>query len=667
MPTQPTKNLDTFPNPHPGRDYIIEIETPEFTCLCPKTGQPDFATLSLEYVPDRLCVELKSLKLYIWSYRHEGHFHEDVTNRILSDLVAVTQPRYMRLRAKFNVRGGLYTTVEVEHRQGDWNRPPPPPADIPREVQTLPARETQSVTPVKASAAPAAAVSKNRNPVPLTQPAAPVTPTPKTRTPVPLAEPDAPAATDRSIGNRFRMLRRSRRSDTPPESEAPPTEEVITEPPPPEPVARQDGIYIGIDFGTTGCRAMAVDVNGIVKAEMTAPIAAPVRNNDQMTQDPTVWWKAMSGCLENLLKEIDPARVQAIAVDGTSGTLLLTDDKGNPVTPAIMYNDQRSVEQAKKIATLASADSGAQGAGSSLSKLLWLHERKLDKRAKHALHQSDWISGRLTGRFGHSDYNNCLKLGFDTDKMAWPKWLNKLELNAALLPEVHAPGELLGTVSAEIAKKFGLPADTQVLAGTTDGVAAFLAAGATEPGHAVTVLGTTLVLKLLSEKPVFSREHGIYSHRLGNYWLAGGASNSGGAVLLQYFKVAQMQEMTPLLDPENFTELDYYPLPDIGERFPVNNPEMMPRLEPLPGNSITFFQGMLEGIARIEAQGYELLHKLGAPEITRVYTAGGGAKNPAWERIRERILQVSMKKARSGHAAYGSALLAAGIVAKTYQ
>jgi 7-cyano-7-deazaguanine reductase len=667
MPTQPTKNLDTFPNPHPGRDYIIEIETPEFTCLCPKTGQPDFATLSLEYVPDRLCVELKSLKLYIWSYRHEGHFHEDVTNRILSDLVAVTQPRYMRLRAKFNVRGGLYTTVEVEHRQGDWNRPPPPPADIPREVQTLPARETQSVTPVKASAAPAAAVSKNRNPVPLTQPAAPVTPTPKTRTPVPLAEPDAPAATDRSIGNRFRMLRRSRRSDTPPESEAPPTEEVITEPPPPEPVARQDGIYIGIDFGTTGCRAMAVDVNGIVKAEMTAPIAAPVRNNDQMTQDPTVWWKAMSGCLENLLKEIDPARVQAIAVDGTSGTLLLTDDKGNPVTPAIMYNDQRSVEQAKKIATLASADSGAQGAGSSLSKLLWLHERKLDKRAKHALHQSDWISGRLTGRFGHSDYNNCLKLGFDTDNMAWPKWLNKLELNAALLPEVHAPGELLGTVSAEIAKKFGLPADTQVLAGTTDGVAAFLAAGATEPGHAVTVLGTTLVLKLLSEKPVFSREHGIYSHRLGNYWLAGGASNSGGAVLLQYFKVAQMQEMTPLLDPENFTELDYYPLPDIGERFPVNNPEMMPRLEPLPGNSITFFQGMLEGIARIEAQGYELLHKLGAPEITRVYTAGGGAKNPAWERIRERILQVSMKKARSGHAAYGSALLAAGIVAKTYQ
>ena len=690
MPTQPSKNLDTFPNPHPGRDYIIEIESPEFTCLCPKTGQPDFATLSLEYVPDRLCVELKSLKLYIWSYRHEGHFHEDVTNRILSDLVAVTHPRYMRLRAKFNVRGGLYTTVEVVHRQSGWNSPPPPPADLPREIQELPAREPPAATPAKTPAAPVATAPKPRNPVPLTElaapvapvskpripvpltePATPVTPAPKPRSPVPLAEPDAPAATERSANNRFRMLRRNRRSDPPPIAEPPPIEAAIEapviEPPPPKPVVRQDGLYIGIDLGTTGCRAIAVDDNGKIKAETSAPIVAPVRNNDQVTQDPTVWWKAVSGCLENLLKEIDPARVRALAVDGTSGTLLLSDDKGNPVTPAIMYCDQRSVEQANKIAKLASADSGAQGAGSSLSKLLWLHERKLDKRAVHALHQSDWISGRLTGRFGHSDYNNCLKLGFDADKMAWPKWLNKLGLDVALLPEVHVPGELLGTVSADIAKNFRLPADTQVMAGTTDGVAAFLAAGATEPGHAVTVLGTTLVLKLLSDKPVFSLEHGIYSHRLGKHWLAGGASNSGGAVLLQYFKVAQMQEMTPLLDPENFTELDYYPLPDIGERFPVNNPEMMPRLEPLPGNSITFFQGMLEGIARIEAQGYELLEKLGAPAITTVYTAGGGAKNPAWERIRERILRVEMEKARSGHAAYGSALLAAGIVTKTYQ
>jgi len=123
MPTQPSKDLETFENPHPDRDYTIRIRLPEFTCLCPKTGQPDFAILNLEYVPDRRCVELKSLKTYIWSFRDEGAFHEDVTNRILDRLVAVCAPRFMRLTAEFNVRGGIYTTVVAEHRNPDWRAP----------------------------------------------------------------------------------------------------------------------------------------------------------------------------------------------------------------------------------------------------------------------------------------------------------------------------------------------------------------------------------------------------------------------------------------------------------------------------------------------------------------------------------------------------------------
>ena len=121
MPTMPSKALETFSNPHPDRDYTVRIRVPEFTCRCPKTGQPDFATLTLEYVPDLLCVELKSLKLYIWSFRDEGAFHEDVTNRILNDLVAACAPRFLRLRAKFNVRGGIYTDVIVEHCQPGWS------------------------------------------------------------------------------------------------------------------------------------------------------------------------------------------------------------------------------------------------------------------------------------------------------------------------------------------------------------------------------------------------------------------------------------------------------------------------------------------------------------------------------------------------------------------
>ena len=120
MPSRPSKRLQTFVNPSPRRDYRICMEIPEFTCLCPLTGQPDFATLSLEYIPDRRCVELKSLKLYVWSFRDRGEFHEAVTNRILEDLVKATQPRFMRLTAKFNVRGGIYTSIVVEHRMRGW-------------------------------------------------------------------------------------------------------------------------------------------------------------------------------------------------------------------------------------------------------------------------------------------------------------------------------------------------------------------------------------------------------------------------------------------------------------------------------------------------------------------------------------------------------------------
>ncbi len=129
MSTKPSKELETFDNPMPERDYTIRIDVPEFTCLCPMTGQPDFATFKIEYVADKQCVELKALKMYMWSFREEGAFHEKVTNDILGDLVAATQPRFMRLTGNFNVRGGIYTTVVVEHRNPDWI--PPVPVTLP--------------------------------------------------------------------------------------------------------------------------------------------------------------------------------------------------------------------------------------------------------------------------------------------------------------------------------------------------------------------------------------------------------------------------------------------------------------------------------------------------------------------------------------------------------
>jgi 7-cyano-7-deazaguanine reductase len=633
MPTKPSKQLETFENPNPERDYTIEISMPEFTCLCPKTGQPDFATLFLDYIPDRKCVELKSLKLYIWAYRNEGAFHEAVTNQILGDLVAATAPRYMRLRAEFYVRGGVFTSVTAEHRKPDFASPPPAP--LTDEQDTVHAELAGHEPPV-------------------THPG---------------TTPDRSRVGNASTSSRFRMLARSQRTDNPattavPKNEKhPPARRAVPPPATPAPAPRKP-VYVGIDLGTSGCQVVAIDEKGELLAQAGAPIPLSVKSENQITQDPLLWWKAVSASLTQLIKEIGPDRIAALAVDGTSGTLLLSDAKGVPVTPALMYNDSRAMPEAEALLTLADAKSGAHGASSSLAKLLWLKNKGLDRKAAHALHQADWIAGMLTGRFGHSDYNNCLKLGYDAEALCWPEWMGAVGINQALLPEVHKPGDDFGTVSVDMAKIFGLRPDTHVLAGTTDGVAAFLAAGATKPGHAVTALGSTLVLKLLSDKPVTSAEHGVYSHRLLNRWLVGGASNSGGAVLLQYFKVEQMREMTPQLDMEHLTGLEYYPLPGIGERFPINDPGMQPILEPLPGDSITFFQGMLEGIAGIEAHGYQLLHKLGAPKVSEIRTTGGGAQNPAWTQLRTRIIGTPIKPARSEMSAFGAALLAAGLVAK---
>ena len=697
MPTQPNKRLQTFENPHAERDYTIEIRVPEFTCLCPKTGQPDFATLYISYVPDRKCVELKSLKLYIWSFRNEGVFHEAVTNAILNDLVAATAPRYLQLRAEFSVRGGIYTSVVVEHRKPGWS----PPPLTPRPPGMAGVLETQERFPVRPPGEPmdgqgrtlsgtgaeTAAVLKtqgqfvSKDLAPTPNPDAPRTNEPqkgatttKTSTPntatTPAARPPVspnPGASGSPVaGSRFRMLPRERRTTTETPSAANTNESDLTAPsaPAPAPEPPTDAIYIGIDMGTGGCRMVAINKEGEILAQAAAPMPIPTKNDNQITQDANLWWKAVSSGLASLIKEIPAAKIRTIAVAGTSGTLLLCDKKGQPIIPAMMYNDNRATDQADTIVEIADANSGAQGASSSLAKLLWLHEKGMDKRAAHALHQADWIVGKLTGMWGHSDYNNCLKLGYDSERLGWPGFLKKLGLNDALFPTVHAPGEPVGAINADTAKTFGLSPKTQVVAGTTDGVAAFLAAGPSQVGDGVTSLGSTLVLKLLSNKPLFSVEHGVYSHRLGTRWLAGGASNSGGTTLLQYFKLEQMRELTPMLEPDNPTGLDYYPLPDVGERFPINDPHMVPKLEPLPGNSVTFFQGMLEGITNIEAQGYRLLHKLGGPALREIRATGGGSHNPGWRRIRERILGVPLKNPRSEMAAYGAALLAAGQVEK---
>lgn len=407
-------------------------------------------------------------------------------------------------------------------------------------------------------------------------------------------------------------------------------------------------LYLGLDFGTSGARASLIDARGAQHWEASFAF----------TQNGWPEWRTVLFDLLGAIPAKLRPRLRALCICGTSATSLLCDATGTPLHAALLYNDNRATQQALSIRALASEEHIAASATSSLAKLLWLLERTQPGHARYFLHQADWLAALLHGQFGISDYHNALKLGYDVERLRYPDWLTR-HAAAPLLPRVLEPGTDLATLTPDVAVRIGLPPGCMVRAGTTDSIAAFFASGAHRPGQAVTSLGSTLVLKLLSEKRVESPPHGIYSHRCGDLWLAGGASNCGGKVLESLFGRDQLTELSARIDPDIATGLDYYPLLAPGERFPHNDPGMLPRLIPRPDDPVRFLQGLLESLARIEAQGYRLLAELGASPVCEVYTAGGGAANAAWTEIRRRALGVPVYAARHGEAAYGSALLAA--------
>ncbi|WP_092992279.1 FGGY-family carbohydrate kinase [Thiohalomonas denitrificans] len=421
--------------------------------------------------------------------------------------------------------------------------------------------------------------------------------------------------------------------------------------------------YIGIDLGTSGCRAVAIDQRGTVAGEARVDLPEPLRRGAAVEQDPMCWWQAVDEVVHALLKTISSEAVRAIAVDGTSGTVLLTDPEGRPCGAALMYNDNRAVEEANRIAHTAPAESAAHGTGSGLAKLLWLVAHTGEKATRVAT-QGDWIAARLTGTPGVSDENNVLKLGWDPVRDRWPKWLQALGISEQQLPEVVAPGAPLGRLKGSLATHWHLPEATWVMAGTTDSTAAIFATGAKRLGDGISSLGSTLVTKVIADRPIFAPEYGVYSQPLGDQWLVGGGSNSGGAVLKHFFTPSRMAELSERIDPEHTSGLDYYPLLQPGERFPVNDPDFAPRLAPRPANDALFLQGLLEGIAAIEAAAYQKLQQLGAPYPERIFSVGGGASNPVWEKIRGRLTGVPMVKPIHSEAAYGTALLARRLLAQ---
>lgn len=406
-------------------------------------------------------------------------------------------------------------------------------------------------------------------------------------------------------------------------------------------------LYLGIDYGTSGARAVVIDGEENLLTEVRYPWQKLGAKH---------WSKALWSLLAEIPEQLRH-EIKAIAINGTSSTVLLCNATGEPVDAPLLYNDARGAVVLEQLRKFVPPNHTVLSATSSLAKLLWMSQQPFFAEAKYFLHQADWLAFLLHGQLGISDYHNALKLGYDVENLQYPEWLKQLEIPIQL-PKVLPPGTPIAEIRPDIAIKFGYSRDCLVCTGTTDSIAAFLASGAKSPGEAVTSLGSTLVLKLLSRTRVEDARYGIYSHRLGDLWLTGGASNTGGAVLREFFTNAELESLSREIDATKASELDYYPLLKPGDRFPINDPNLAPRLTPRPDNPVDFLHGLLESMARIETHGYQLLQNLGADKLQRVYTAGGGAANSTWTAIRRRCLKVPVVVSVNTEAAYGTALLA---------
>jgi sugar (pentulose or hexulose) kinase len=414
-------------------------------------------------------------------------------------------------------------------------------------------------------------------------------------------------------------------------------------------------LALGVDLGSSGLRIALVEPGGAKLLEETSPY--PTR-----LEDP---WSWVNG-LELLCARLPSAlrsRVGAIAIAGTSGTLLLCRPDGQPGPGALglaLPYHHCCTEQAAAAAALAGGGPAASASGSLARALHLLAQAEHSGEAGPWLlrHQADWLMGWLMGNWRRGEEGNNLRLGWDLQRQRWSGAI-ALQPWASGLPEICASGTVLGTLAAGPAQRLGLPSHSQVVAGSTDANAGVLAA---EPrsGDGITVLGTTLVLKQFSPKPIEGA--GISCHRVAGRWLVGGASNAGAGILRRFFSDGQIAELSRQIDPSQPTGLRLRPLPARGERFPVDDPNLEPVLEPRPISDGRYLQALLEGLTAIEQAGWQRLRAAGAPPLERVITLGGGARNPQWRQLRQQSLTVPVLNRPGLSAALGMARLAATIL-----
>jgi xylulokinase len=399
----------------------------------------------------------------------------------------------------------------------------------------------------------------------------------------------------------------------------------------------QDPLVLGIDLGTSGVRIAVIDSSCALLQSESAPYKIGLINPFD--------WRDRCCTLIGRLNPDYRHRLKAIAVDGTSGTLLACDQQGLPLAEALPYSFAypNFIDQ---LQTLSPQGGPASSASGSLARALHLVEQHSAPLLLR--HQADWISGWLLENWSHGEEGNNLRLGWDLSKRAWPdSFISQPWWDA--LPEISASGSVLGLLSPQRAKDLDLPEDLLVVAGTTDSNAAVLTADA-DDDEGITVLGSTLVLKRFTDQPI-APGPGTSSHRVGGRWLCGGASNAGAAVLKQLFPDIDLAELSRQIDPDQDSGLRLRPLPSCGERFPVDDPQLEPILTPRPVSDALYLHSLLEGLTAIEHAGWQRLTSLGADPPMKSVTLGGGARNPQWRRLRERQLGVPIRSCNTPPAA----------------
>ena len=435
-------------------------------------------------------------------------------------------------------------------------------------------------------------------------------------------------------------------------------------------------LVLGIDVGTQGARVVVCDPQGTVIAQAQEQFASRLPSPlppGWFEQDPTSWWETTSRCLRHvarLLSESGPGTdaIEGLSVTSTSGTVCLVDARGAPLGQALMYNDQRAIAEAAIVNQVGAALTEKLGyrfaASYALSKLLWLrrHDEQRFAAARYYLGPTDFIIGRLTGRYNVTDYTNALKTGYDLVDERWPAFIeNELGVSRARLPDVVAPGTVVGSVSRAAAEQTGLSAGTAVLAGMTDGCASQMSTGAVSPGRWNSILGTTLVIKGVSRRLVRDPLGRVYCHRHPNgHWLPGGASNTGGECISRRFGAACLDELNDHVLACAPTGLVIYPLVRLGERFPFANPEAEGFVLGEAPDEATYYTAHLEGVGYVERLAYDVLAGLGAEIGDTIYVAGGATSSHAWLQLRADILGKVMLVPQVSGGAMGAAIVAAG-------